>query len=359
MCFEPPRRPSGPLALALLAALALTPLGCGKKGDPMPAPRTIAQPVADLSVRQRGLEVALEFSHPKTTLAGLALPGLAEVAVYQVTKSAPGGVAPAISAPELTLAARPLLTLAGAELAGAISGDRLSVRFRLDPGALEPPTARFYAVRTLARGGELSPWSNVATLVPRPAPEPPGNLQVTARKAAIEVAWSAPSTPVAGYQVYRREATRSAYGAPLATLDAAATRYDDGAASYGQRYIYTVCALASKIPAVVESAPAGEREVDYQDRFAPAPPRALRALGGPNEARLLWEPSPDADVAGYVVFRADPEQEFRRATAEPVSGLAHVDTGLASGLVFRYRVAAIDRAGNLGEPGETVETRVP
>ncbi len=358
MCSRTLRRAARALPLALLVLL---PLGCGKKGDPMPPPRTIAQPVADLAVRQRGLEVVLDFTHPKATLAGLALPGLAEATVYEVAKpAAPDGAAPAIDPRELALAARPVLTLAGAELTGAISGERMTVRFRLDAAALEPPTARFYAVRTLARGGELSPWSNVATLVPRAAPEPPAGLQVAARKAAIELAWSAPAgAAVEGYQVYRREATRSSYGAPLAQLDATTTRYEDASARYGQRYIYTVCALAAKAPAVVESAPAGEREIDYEDRFAPEPPRALRALGGPNEARLLWEASPDPDVAGYVVFRADPEQEFRRVTAEPVAGLAHVDGGLASRLVFRYRVAAIDRSGNLGEPGETVEARVP
>lgn len=360
MCSELRRRAPRALALAvLLAPLALAPLGCGKRGDPTPPPRTIAQPVADLAVRLRGLEVALEFGHPKTTLAGLALPGLSEVAVFEATKPAPEGAPPPISAAELEAAAKQLLSLSGAELAGALSGDRLTVRFRLEESALEPPTARFYAVRTLATGGEWSPWSNVATLVPRRAPEPPSGLQATARKGGVELAWTAPPGAIEGYQVYRREATRTTYGAPIAALDAAATGYQDATARYDQRYIYTVCAVGAKTPAVVESAPAGEREIDYQDRFAPEPPRALRALGGPNEARLLWEPSPDPDVAGYVVFRADPEQEFRRVTAEPVAGLSHLDGGLASGLVFRYRVAAIDRAGNLGEPGETVEARVP
>ena len=39
--------------------------------------------------------------------------------------------------------------------------------------------------------------------------------------------------------------------------------------------------------------------------------------------------------------------------------VARTRPGLGSGLAFRYRVAAIDRAGNLGEPSEPVSTRVP
>ena len=46
--------------------------------------------------------------------------------------------------------------------------------------------------------------------------------------------------------------------------------------------------------------------------------------------------------------------------AEPLAGLEFTSTrGLGSGFAFRFRVAAIDRSGNLGAPGEPVETRVP
>jgi hypothetical protein len=376
MCSE---RTSRALALApLLVALALA--GCGKRGDPAPPPRTIPQPVADLTVQQRGFEIVLDFGYPKTTMAGLALPGLAEVTLYETTRPAPGGAPPALDARELALAAKPLLTLAGAELTGAISGDRMTVRFPIDPAVLAPavsaapppataaatpapaaeaapPTARYYAVRSLATGGEASPFSNVVSLVPRRPPAPPADLELTATKGGVTLAWKATGEPVEGFRVYRRDATRTGYGAPLATLAPDATGHLDVTAAYGRRYIYTVCALGAKTPPI-ESAPAGEHEVDYQDRFAPEPPRALRALGGAGEARLLWEASPDPDVAGYVVFRADPGQEFRRVTPEPVPGLDHVDGGLASGFVFRYRVAAIDAAGNLGEPSDAVEANV-
>ena len=54
------------LALLVLAALPMA--ACGKKGDPMPAPRTIPQAATDLKVRQRGLEVVVEFAYPKATV---------------------------------------------------------------------------------------------------------------------------------------------------------------------------------------------------------------------------------------------------------------------------------------------------
>ena len=128
--------------------------------------------------------------------------------------------------------------------------------------------------------------------------------------------------------------------------------------TYGRRYIYALTAIGTRAP-LSESALSAEREIDYQDRFAPLPPAELSALGSVGEVRLVWPASPDADVAGYVIERADPDADFHRVNAEPVAGLEFTDRGLASGFTFRYRVAAIDKSGNLGPPCEPVATRVP
>ncbi len=128
--------------------------------------------------------------------------------------------------------------------------------------------------------------------------------------------------------------------------------------TYGRRYIYALTVIGSRVP-LSESALSPEVEIDYQDRFAPAPPAELSALGSVGEVRLVWPASPEADVAGYVVERADPEADFHRVNAEPVTALELIDRGLSSGFTFRFRVAAIDKSGNLGPPCEPVATRVP
>ena len=128
------------------------------------------------------------------------------------------------------------------------------------------------------------------------------------------------------------------------------------------RTLPLLLALACTLPLAACATPAQDPAPAVPEEagpgFAPAPPPSLRALGGEGEARLIWEASPDPDVAGYVVFREDPGQEFRRVNAEPVAGTEFVDRGLGSKFVFRYRVAAIDREGNLGEPSAPVEARV-
>ena len=387
MCSEPSRlRSAALLALALAAPLAVA--ACGKRGDPRPAPRTIPAAIADLAVRQRGFEVVLEMTHPKTTAAGLTLPPLDEVVLYELERPAPAVAAPAgaalatppsttaesattaSGAPPVTLpdrrefelAAKPTLRIGGAELASAISGDRITLRFRLPEPVPASPPQRFYAVRTHAEGGETSDLSNFVALLPRAVTAAPSDFRATPGKGGIGLAWKAPADApaeaVVGYNVYRRQAELTAYGPPLARLDAASTAHIDASATYGQRYIYAVTAVANREP-LVESALSVEHEIAYDDRFAPAPPTGLTALPMPGEVKLLWEPVAEPDVAGYVVERADPGSDFHRVNAEPVTAVELSDRGLGSGFTFRYRVAAIDRSGNLGEFSPAVDARVP
>ena len=382
MCSRHPVRLAALRPEALLpAVLILLPVllvACGKKGDPMPAPRTIPQAATDLKVRQRGLEVVIEFGYPKATVAGLPLPGLDAVTLFALERptiaagtATAAGTAAALVLPdrrEFAVAAKPFLALTGAELASAVSGDRVTVRFRLTEPLVAELPARIFGVRTHASGGELSDWSNLAGLQPRPPPPPPTGFLAVASKDGVELSWDAalasPTEPApglaasAGYNVYRRDAARTSYGEPIATLEPAATANVDRGVVYGRRYIYAVAAVGSREP-LAESAFSVEREIDYQDRFAPAPPPALSALGSVGEVRLVWQASPDPDVVGYFIERADPNADFHRVNAAPVTALEFTDRGLSSNFSFRFRVAAIDKAGNLGIPCEPVATRVP
>lgn len=364
------RRGLAPAILLVTLLLTLAPLGgCGKKGDPLPPARAVPARIGDLTVRQRGLEVVLEMGYPKTTASGLVLSGLQSLEISQVTKPAPqppppaapgsppvAAPQPAIDGREFSVAAKPFLLLEGAELKGAISGDRMSVRFRLVEPLPAPAEARFYAVRSRAERGAWSELSNVTGLVPRTPPAPPSPLILTSRPDGVEVAWGSVAG-AAGYHVYRREAERPSYGAPVKVAEGNEGKLLDTSARYGQRYIYTVCTLASRTP-VIESAPAGEHELVYEDRFPPQAPARLSALPAPGTVRLLWEASPATDAAGYKVYRQDPGAELRLITPAPLTVRELLDSGLTSKLTFKYRVTTVDLRGNEGLPA-MIEVRVP
>ena len=357
------RRTVGPgLAAIVVAGLPLLLLlaACGKKGDPQPPPRIIPNAVRELAVSQRGEQLVFRFPHPETLTSGAKLPGLAAVEVWEMTRPVSDPASPPIVEPrEFEAASRQLVTLSGAELQSAVEGGRVVVRLPLpapppaaEPGAAAPTLAHVYGVRTSAEGGDApSGWSNLVVVVPRPPVPAPAAIVVEPQEAGVEISWQSPAEGIAGFLVHRRQAASRTWGEPLAELPPDARRYLDTSARYGERYIYGVSALASKGPRV-ESALAAEHEVDYTDRFAPAPPVDLVALAETGGARLAWEASPDADAVGYVVYRQDPGADFRKLTAEPIAELKYADSGLTAGLVFRYRVTAVDGAGNEGPPAE-------
>jgi hypothetical protein len=376
-------------AACLIAALAVVASGCGKKGNPLPPMRWVPNPTKDLAVSQRGNQIVLRFGYPQTTTSGAKLPGLAAVEVAAMTRqvSADEKELPVVDPREFAGGAKSVAKLSGDELSSAIEGGAVVVRLPLPeappPAAPTPAptpaatpaegttapvgvarTLYVYAVRTTAKGdqGETSAWSNLARLVPQAPPAPPANVVVEPKPHGIELSWAdGGATGITGFAVYRRAAESRSYGEPIKTLPGDARGYLDETATYGQRYIYAVVAAVNPTGAPdlhVESALSEEREVDYVDRFPPAPPEGLEALpqsGG--TVSLVWQVSPDHDAAGYRVYRAEPGTDFRRLTPELLKDLKFVDSGLAAGTVFRYRVTAVDGVGNEGPPTPVVEAR--
>lgn len=341
------------LAAAAFVSLLFLP-ACGKKGDPLPPLRIVPERIDDLAYVQQGDVVALRMSYPATTVAGTTLGGIEAVEVWHISvpvvdPERPPEVLPA----EVEARGGVLARLQGAELQSATQGGEIVARLPLageGDGELH-----VYGVRSVAAEGEASELSNLVSVLPAAAPDPPTSLTLEPGGEGIRLRWEAPAGEVAGVHVYRKLAFERAYGDPIAFV-AGEGAYVDESARFGERYIYTVTSVVSRQPRR-ESAFATEREIRYEDRFPPAPPVELVALPETGEVRLVWKPSPSADVAGYLVYRADVTGEYRTLFDDPIAILEHRDTGLASGLTYRYRVTALDAEGNESEPSATAEAR--
>ena len=337
----------------MLAVLGLTAVGCGKKAPPMPPLRNVPATTKDLKLSQQGRQIMLEMTYPATTVGGMVLGGIDSVELYLLTKpTTEGAPPPTAEAPELEADGKLLLTLLGTELQSAIVGDR--IQFRLPVGDPNPDDAlaQIYAVRT-SKGSELSAYSNRVTLVPQAPPAAPGDLAATPKAAGIEISWS-PGENADAYDVFRRYSTERGYGEPIARVGGSESKYFDRNVKYGERYIYSVRTVTGENPEIA-SEPAGDREVDYDDRFPPRLPKNIVALPEQGSIRLRWDPSPDPDAVGYLVFRRDPGQsQFFQVTTDPIDGTELLDRGLASGLTFHYRLQVVDGAGNQSRQSDPI-----
>lgn len=346
-------------ALGLAALLLALPLiaACGKIGDPMPPLRTDPKRTDDLTVRQEGRLLLLEMSVPRLTSSGLALDGIDAVELWELVKPTTDPAAPPspIEPAELEAVGGVLMTVRGDELEAARTADRVLIRLPLADPLPEEDLVHYFAVSTL-RGKERSAISNLVAMVPIEPPEPPAELVLEALEDGVRVAWATEST-AEGFEVFRREAQDRGYGETLGRVNGESREYVDQTAEYGRRYIYTV-RTAARIQPPILSAPAGEREIDYQDRFAPPLPENFVGLGERNQARLRWDASKAPDVAGYTLYRQEPGRDYQRLGRTLVTDVEYVDTGLSSGLTFRYRIQAVDKEGNAGLVSDDIQVTV-
>ena len=398
-------------ALALVVVL----LGCGKKGDPLPPRRRTPAAVAALKVAQRGEEIEISLRAPATTTDGGALPPALDIeiavalgdgdferlAARRVRRARPGeAVTDAVPRPS------PGTTVRVA--ARALAGRRASVRTPVTGlVAQAPPPAPTGLVAALDPSGADLTWQGtrpdpVTAALPalagpalllrsRPAASPaaprpggePGTPSPTSAPPARPPSGpeEPPSTPAApkapspaappapgpveaagpppfpgGFSIYRRLGD-APFTTPLVPpLDG--NRFFDITAPLGQRACYVVRGVASLEP-LVESAAPEEACVTVADIAPPAAPGGLNVLPVGAGLELAWSPSPEPDLAGYRIERATGGGEHEPLADVPPDRTQYVDTSAARGPVYRYRIVAVDAAGNTSPPSAEAEGSRP
>ena len=106
---------------------------------------------------------------------------------------------------------------------------------------------------------------------------------------------------------------------------------------------YEVRAVRGVGPAAVESAPSERQCVKLVDIFPPDAPVNLTTTVREGAIDLLWEPSADADLWGYVILRGAPgDATLQPLTAVPVIESSYTDSTVEAGRRYVYAVLAVD-----------------
>jgi hypothetical protein len=179
--------------------------------------------------------------------------------------------------------------------------DDENAEVRVDPLALPPGPTRFHVYRTQAPDPLLLP--------------------------------SAATTPPAGTVSVPRPIT----GAPVDEL----TFVDS--VEFDRERCYEVRAVRGVGPGAVESVASERRCVKLVDVFAPDPPANLTTNVREGAIDLLWEPSIDTDVWGYLILRGAPgDATLQPLSAVPVIEASFTDMAVVAGTRYVYAVLAVD-----------------
>lgn len=327
----------------LLAVLMLLP-ACGRKGDLIIPGTVLPKAVTGLQADPRGDSIILVWSAPVENTAGEPLTGLAGYAVMRA------------ELPEGTVDCPCLFERAGyvdLELPGGavVSGGRVAWR----DGSPGLRAGGHYAYKVIpvdgdGFSGQESPEIKVRLHTMPAAPE---GLTATAGNRRVVLMWEAPAKDasgaavdaLAGFDVYRSEDRDKFPAAPVNEAPVPGGTFEDDGLTNGRTYYYMISALRGSEPPYTEGAAAGPVQASPADTEPPSVPAGLRAVPGEGRVLMSWDPSPDMDLAGYVVYRKGPgESAAKEMTRTGPGWITYEDTDVSTGGEYSYSVSAFDDA---------------
>jgi hypothetical protein len=351
------------LAPLLAAALVLVALGaCGRKGPPVAPERRVPQPVADLRglVRQGAVELTWSVPRRRVDNSRLVDPGLARV--FRADDAGQGDPKPALLLDDRVAGYAEVGTVQLSEPPSPlVQSGRILFTDRL---GLALGRRYTYVVLTADAQGRTSPPSARLTLTFVAGPEPPGGLRAEVGERQVRLSWQPPArfadgTPVTDPLVYEilRAPSAEAPLAPIARTAPGVTSATDRGLENDRPYFYAVRAIRAAGATTAEGETTARITATAIDVTPPAPPTDLVAIPSAHEVRLSWTPGPEADLGGYIIYRAQGSGLFMRVGSVRAPASTFTDRDLAPGN-YRYAVSAQDTSARANESGRSNEASV-
>ncbi|MBI4638340.1 MAG: fibronectin type III domain-containing protein [Candidatus Rokubacteria bacterium] len=342
----------------VLAALVFG--ACGKKGPPVAPELRAPRPVSELTGVVRVDWIELAWANPHRRVDNTRLRDLPVARVYRVDDDGRGDPKPAV--------------LAGGRVAGYTEVSRLDLAAPATGGAAPSPAfvdrqglaygRRYtYVIVTADSLGRVSPPARVSlTFVA--TPEPPSDLVAEAGEGLVHLRWEAVRWLVDGsiaresvaYEVLRAGDPAGPLE-PVTQAPVAVTWLTDRGLENGRTYSYAVRAVQRPKGTLVRGEPSPRVAVTPVDTTPPSPPGDLVAAPSEDAVRLTWRASPEADVVGYVVYRAREGEDLVRVGSTRAPATAFVDRDVARGR-YRYAVTAHDSSARANESARSDEVTV-
>lgn len=335
--------------MMIVAVVGVATIGCGKKGPPVAPERRVPATVSGFTATVEGRAIVLSWTNPTTRADGTRMKDLTALRVYRREEPGDGEPKPAILSWGRVVGYDEVAAIRLAEPAPAkVEGSRLTWADRAN---LSAGRRYVYVVTSIDASGRSSAPSERLTVSFVAAPAPPA-LSATAGESEVRLDWSPPASLVDGspltgtlaYQVLRSTGP-GGEPTPVAPTPITATTFTDRGLQNDRTYYYAVRAVRSEPAGRAQSEPSAVVSATPQDLTPPSPPANLVAIPSAEAVRLAWSPSPEEDVAGYIVYRASPPGgPYVRLTPGPVRTTVFTDRAVERGRRYSYVVTAVDRA---------------
>ncbi len=338
----------------------------GFKVERAPAASGPFSPVADVtteSFTDSGLSPATTYHYRLRAYSGATLSPYSAVANATTRAQSPTGPSAPTAPTGLTATARSASTVELSWTAASVNhtGFKLERSTHRDSGFtqiasptatsyldsnLTAGTAYYYRVRAFNAAGEsaASSVADATTQAQAPTPVPPSaptGLTATARSAtSVELSWTAASANHAGFKLERSTSRDSGF---TQIASPTATSHLDNNLSAGTAYYYRVRAYNAAGDSAFSAVASATTQTP-----APVPPSAPTGLTATVRSATSVELSWTAASANHTGFKLErsthPDSGFAQIASPTAT--SHLDTGLAAGTAYYYRVRASNAAGD-------------
>jgi hypothetical protein len=243
-----------------------------------------------------------------------------------------------------------------------------------DPGRISDMRLR-YAIRYINKDGQEGRFSNSVSIEPVPAVAnaPTGLRAKAVAQDKVALTWNPPvadvdggPAKVVGYNVYRRmenepnKASDRLVPFELLNKDPwIVPSFTDSKFKYLAEYEYMVRTLSAGTTGLIESEDSDPIAFTAVDTFKPSAPNSVSIASGNGVISLFWPASPEADVAGYNIYRADSKdavaKDWTKLNPNLNSATTFQDSTARIGERYFYRVTAVDRFKNESDPSNIVD----
>jgi len=342
-----------------LAALALT--ACGKKSPPVAPEQRAPQPATELTGHVDESAIVLSWIPPNRRVDNTRQRDFTVMRIFRVEDGGAGEPKSAMLTDGRIAGYEEIAAIHSVEPEPAVQrGPRLVYT---DRKGLTFGRRYTYVILTGDAQGRVGPPSRRVSVNYAAAPAAPENLVAEPGEGAVRLRWDAVSKLLDGstvtdpikYEVLRAPSAEGEL-APVsaAVSDAALT---DSNLENDREYHYAVRAVRVVAGTTLYGRASARVAATPRDVTPPSPPANLVAIASEGAVRLSWSPSPEADVAGYIVYRAPETGGFERIGSVNAPATTYLDRTVTRG-TYRYAVTAQDRAARPNESRRSNEARV-
>jgi hypothetical protein len=387
--------------LAMVVAMFLL-AACGLPGAPQPPSLNLPRTVNDLAGWRKGNHVYLAWTSPGRTTDG-----------QSVRHRGPTNICRAIAEPRMQQCSQIAQLPAPSAPTPSESAQYTDI---LAPDLQDRHALEFatYAVEVLNARGQSAGLSNQVQVPLAPTLPPPPGLRAEVTGQGVLLRWSAmpeesqtqtATGPRHVFRIYRQAGNNPQTEIRVGQVQASSAQPSllDSSFQWGQTYQYVVTVVTMVPSARIapsaggqapgqngnqsagENARQGSREgpaganpaqmveiegddsapvtVMPKDIFPPAVPTGLEAVfSGPGQQPfidLIWNPSPEFDLAGYNVYRSSGGQAATRINSSLILTPAFRDSNVQPGTTYQYSITSVDVRGNESARSQAASESVP